>query len=138
MDETMFGHTMSLVRSSGTGNGGSAAGIRQSSAAVWQSPDTSPVGPTRTAGPGVPLVAFHRIPGVPPVAITRLPDDVPAGNGLPGGGPHAHDFLVLFYVHRADGVVVIDGRRWTVADGDVFVIAPGQVVSVTDPHEQVV
>jgi AraC-like DNA-binding protein len=78
------------------------------------------------------------MPGVPPVAITRLPEDVPAGAGLPGGGPHAHDFLVLFYVHRADGMVLIDGRPWTVTDGHVFVIAPGQVVSVTDPHQQVV
>ena len=78
------------------------------------------------------------MPGVPPVAITRLPDDVPASSGLPGGGPHAHDFLVLFYVHRADGTVLIDGRPWTVTDGHVFVIAPGQVVSVTDPHHQVV
>jgi AraC family transcriptional regulator, transcriptional activator of pobA len=78
------------------------------------------------------------MPGVPPVAITRLPDDVPGGDDLPGGGPHAHDFLVLIYAHRADGTVLIDGRPWSVTDGHVFVIGTGQVVSVTDPHQQVV
>jgi AraC family transcriptional regulator, transcriptional activator of pobA len=138
VDKTMFGSTMSLVRGGGTGNGGSVGDIRRSLAPAWRLAGTSPAGQAGSAAPGVPLVAFRRVPGVPPVAITRLPDDVPAGNGLPGGGPHAHDFLVLFYVHRADGMVLIDGRPWTVADGHVFVIAPGQVVSVTDPHEQVV
>ena len=61
------------------------------------------------------------------VAINRLPDDVPAGNALPGGGPHAHDFLVLFYVHRADGTVLIDGRPWTVTDSS----SRGRCVALT-------
>jgi AraC family transcriptional regulator, transcriptional activator of pobA len=78
------------------------------------------------------------MPGIPPVAITRLPVDVPGGSGLPGGGTHAHDFLVLFYAHRADGMVAIDGRPWKLTDGHVFVIAPGQVVSLTDPDHRVV
>ena len=138
MDATMFGRTMSVVREPGTGNGISLGGIRQSSAQDRPPLGTSPAGPAGPAAPVAPLVAFHRMPGVPPVAITRLPDDVPAGSGLPGGGPHAHDFLVLLYVHRADGMVLIDGRPWTVTDGHVFVIAPGQVVSVTDQHRQVV
>ncbi|GIE99702.1 hypothetical protein Ari01nite_71670 [Paractinoplanes rishiriensis] len=48
--------------------------------------------------------------------------------------PHAHDFLVLFYAHRADGRPVrIDGRDWPVAEGDLFVITPGQVVSAPQP-----
>jgi AraC-like DNA-binding protein len=45
---------------------------------------------------------------------------------------------VLFYAHRAAGTVRIDGRLWTVRDGDLFVIAPGQVVSFIHPHEDVV
>jgi AraC family transcriptional activator of pobA len=78
------------------------------------------------------------MPGNPPVAITHLPVDVPGGSGLPGGGTHAHDFLVLFYAHRADGMVTIDGRPWQLADGHVFVIAPGQVISLTAPDHRVV
>jgi AraC-like DNA-binding protein len=121
----MFGRTMSVMRDRVANNGRSVGRIRQSSVISSSS--------------GVaPLVPFRRLPGIPPVAITRLPDDAPAHSGLPGAGPHAHDFLVLFYAHRADGTVVIDGRPWTVADGHIFVIAPGQVVALTDPHHQVV
>ncbi|MEV6303241.1 AraC family transcriptional regulator [Actinoplanes sp. NPDC051861] len=46
---------------------------------------------------------------------------------------HAHEFLVVFYAHRADSRVELDGRTWTVNDGDLFVIAPGQVVRFTGP-----
>ena len=134
----MFGHRMSLVRSSSTSNGRSSGDIRQSSVAARRPFGTSPAGPAGAGASGVPLITFHRLPGVPPVAITRLPDDVREGRGLPGGGPHVHDFLVLFYVHRANGTVLIDGRPWAVTDGHVFVIAPGRVVAVTDPHRQVV
>jgi hypothetical protein len=40
---------------------------------------------------------------------------------------------VVLYARRADGHLVVDGRTWAVADGDVFVIAPGQVVSSVGP-----
>ncbi|GIF42505.1 AraC family transcriptional regulator [Actinoplanes xinjiangensis] len=72
----------------------------------------------------VPLVGFPRQPGHPSIAVARLP-------GHPvHGGSHAHDFLVLFYAHRAQVTVTIDDRPWTVSDGDLFVLAPGQVVAV--------
>lgn len=87
-------------------------------------------------GDGVPVVAFGHVPGIAPIAVARLPDDSPAVDA-PVSGPHAHDFLTLFYAHRADGTIVIDGRAWTVAGGDLFVIAPGQVVSFVGPHETV-
>ncbi|MET1005597.1 MAG: AraC family ligand binding domain-containing protein, partial [Propionibacteriaceae bacterium] len=47
-------------------------------------------------------------------------------------GVHTHDFLVLLYAHRAAGTMLIDGRSWTVSDGDLFVIAPGQAVVPND------
>jgi AraC family transcriptional activator of pobA len=100
---------LSVIRSQRTGNGGSAGLMRQS------------------------LVGFQHIPGSPPVVVVRLPGPVP---GNPPPHAHAHDFLVLLFAHRADGVVDIDGRSWTVGDGDLFVIAPGQVVSLLgDEHE---
>ncbi|HET6532388.1 MAG TPA: AraC family transcriptional regulator [Actinoplanes sp.] len=92
----------------------------------------------RRSSARAPLVSFRRTPGVPAVTISRLPGDVPAGSGRPEDGSHSHDFLVLFYAHRAGGTVVIDGRPWTVADGHVFVIAPGQVVALTASHRHVV
>jgi AraC family transcriptional activator of pobA len=71
----------------------------------------------------VPLIGFGYRPGVPSVAVARLP----AHPVYPGA--HAHDFLVLFYAHAAAGTVSIDDRPWQVSDGDLFVLAPGQVVS---------
>jgi AraC-like DNA-binding protein len=68
------------------------------------------------------------------VAVRR----VPGGFEAAAGRTHAHDFLVVFYAHRADGRIVLDGRTWTVSDGDVFVIAPGQMVSFLSPHDRIV
>jgi AraC family transcriptional activator of pobA len=82
-------------------------------------------------------IPFRRLPGIPPVAVTRLAGDPPAAAEIPAGG-HAHDFLLLFYAHRAHGTVVIDGRSWALADGQVFVISPGQVVSPADPAHRTV
>jgi len=84
----------------------------------------------------VPVVGYGHRPGVAPVAVAHLPEDNPAGNP-PTIGAHAHDFLVLCYAHRAAGRLVLDGRTWQVTDGDLFVIAPGQVVSFTGSHETV-
>ncbi|MBW6435824.1 AraC family transcriptional regulator [Actinoplanes hulinensis] len=73
----------------------------------------------------VPLVGFPHQAGQPPVAVIRLPrHDVPVT-------AHAHDFLTLFYANAAADDVVIDGRRFTVAPGDLFVLAPGQVIAFT-------
>ncbi len=80
------------------------------------------------------LVGFRRIPGMPPVAVERMSGPVPG----PPAFAHAHDFLVLFYAHRAHGALDIDDRTWTIADGDLFVIAPGQVVSMRAPDRAVI
>ncbi|MEU4423238.1 AraC family transcriptional regulator [Actinoplanes sp. NPDC024001] len=79
------------------------------------------------------VVGWDSSPGGPPVAVSRVPAELRAV-----GHTHAHDFLVIFYAHRADGRIELDGRTWTMSDGDVFVIAPGQVVSFTTPHNQIV
>ncbi|MEV6490745.1 AraC family transcriptional regulator, partial [Actinoplanes sp. NPDC051633] len=79
----------------------------------------------------MPVVAFSHLPGLPSIAATALPAPGPSEIGA-----HAHEFLTLFYAHRADDTMVIDGRPWAVADGDLFVIGPGQVVSI-DSHETV-
>ncbi len=92
-------------------NGASVAPIRQSS---------------------VDAVPFIRTPGVPAVAIAHVPAHVLEVH------EHTHDFLVLFYAHRAAGTVLIDGRSWPVSVGDLFVITIGQVVSFVGEPEQIV
>ncbi|MEV4349810.1 AraC family transcriptional regulator [Actinoplanes sp. NPDC049596] len=91
----------------------------------------------RTTG-GVPVAAFDQRPGVTPVAVSRLPDHPLTPQPLPGPQTHTHDFLVLLYAHRAGGSFLIDDRRWTAADGDLFVIAPGQVLSFPEPADRIV
>jgi AraC-like DNA-binding protein len=82
------------------------------------------------------VVSFGLLPGVDPVAVFHLPDGAPVRHPRVSG-PHAHDFLVMLYAHRAAGTLVLDERTWAVTDGDLFVIAPGQVVSFTGPHDTV-
>jgi AraC family transcriptional activator of pobA len=83
----------------------------------------------RRTAEGVPVAVFQRTPGIPPVAVSHLPDQPLTPSVLPGPQTHTHDFLVLFYAHRASGTFLIDDRKWSVTDGDLFVIAPGQVLS---------
>jgi AraC family transcriptional activator of pobA len=89
-------------------------------------PDVSgdSAGPMRQSS--VPLVGFDHRPGTPRISAERLP-----GHPL-YAGRHAHDFIVLFYAHHAHGSALIDDRPWTVADGDLFVVAPGQIVAFDD------
>ncbi len=85
---------------------------------------------------GVPVAVYRRTPGTPPVAVAHLPDVPLTPQPLPDPQTHTHDFLVLFYAHRASGRFLIDDREWSVTDGDLFVIAPGQVLSFpTDTAE---
>ena len=118
-DQTKFGRTISVMPVQEPDNGGSVEGMRQSSVTGWLG----------TQVRGAPVAGFRRAPGVPPVAVARLPDQRVLPGSLPADRAHAHDFLVLFYAHRADGTVRIDGRTWSVTDGDLFVIAPGQIVA---------
>ncbi|MFC7546978.1 helix-turn-helix domain-containing protein [Plantactinospora sp. GCM10030261] len=101
--------------------------MRQTS--VWA---PRPVGVT---GQGVPVIGFEHAPGTAPVAVARVRERLPV---LGADGTHTHEFLVLFYVLRGHGRLLIDGRTWTVTRGDLFVIAPGQVLSFHDPHDKVV
>jgi AraC family transcriptional activator of pobA len=52
--------------------------------------------------------------------------------GLPQTHSHSHDFLVLAYFERGGGSMWLGEREWRVEAGDVYVIAPGEVVRVGD------
>jgi AraC family transcriptional activator of pobA len=72
----------------------------------------------------VPLYAYNRVPGVPPVGVLRSP----AAVRFVHPHRHAHDFLVLVHVVQGGGSLRVDGRDWPLEAGDVFVVAPGEVV----------
>ncbi|NEK59923.1 AraC family transcriptional regulator [Geodermatophilus sabuli] len=83
---------------------------------------------------GVPVYGYARPAGAAPVAVSRFDGGSGPVTGR-AGRPHAHDFLVLGYVERGTGSIRLDGRSWDFTAGDVFVVAPGEVVDAewSDP-----
>jgi AraC family transcriptional regulator, transcriptional activator of pobA len=75
------------------------------------------------------VYGYERLPGVPPVSVARL--DQRALKHEPQG-EHAHDFLLLAYYERGGGSFRIGERQWPVHAGDVYLVAPGEIVSVVD------
>ena len=89
------------------------------------------LGTTRMLGrrnDGPPVYTYEAVPGVPPVSTMRL------GRSLSEvqPGAHSHDFLVLAYVERGGGSMWLEAREWQIEAGDVYLIAPGEVVEAGD------
>ena len=76
-----------------------------------------------------PTYALAPAPGELPVAAWRF--DGGLAHTLPRA-QHAHEFPVLAYFEAAGGELTVDGRRWPIRQGDLFVIAPGEVVGRVD------
>jgi AraC family transcriptional regulator, transcriptional activator of pobA len=78
-------------------------------------------------GDGPAVYTYEAVPGVPPVSTIRF-------GRLPPGEPprhaHSHDFLVLAYIERGSGSMWLGDREWQIEAGDVYVIAPGEIVGV--------
>lgn len=77
----------------------------------------------------VPVYRYARAPGVPPVRVLRST----AAGHVPAH-PHAHEFVVLIHVWAGSGSVHVDGRDWRLEPGDLFVVAPGDVVAPSASH----
>ena len=89
------------------------------------------MGTTRMLGrrnDGPPVYTYEAVPGVPPVSTMRLG----RGSSEVRPGAHSHDFLVLAYVERGGGSMWLGNREWQIEAGDVFLIAPGEVVGADD------
>src|SRR5215203_294709 len=92
------------------------------------------LGTTRMLGSrrdGPPVYTYDMVPGVPPVSVIRLGRELSPG-GLPQGHTHSHDFIVLAYFERGGGSMWLGDKEWQIAAGDVYLIAPGEVVGVGD------
>src|SRR3954469_9939377 len=76
---------------------------------------------------GAPVYGYAREAGAPPVTVSRF-EGAQGHGGLPAR-PHAHDFLVLGFVERGTGRLRVDARTWEAVAGDLFVVAPGEVVA---------
>jgi AraC-like DNA-binding protein len=84
-------------------------------------------------GEAPPIYTYDVVPGVPSVSTLRLGRALAAGMvppGLPPMHAHAHDFLVLTFFERGGGSIRLGDRQWRVEAGDVYLVAPGEVVGV--------
>ncbi|HKC28706.1 MAG TPA: AraC family transcriptional regulator [Jatrophihabitans sp.] len=75
-----------------------------------------------------PVYAYDHKPGEPPVSTFRL--DRRSLHGIGPGHAHSHDFLVLAYFQRGGGSLRLGDRDWPVRAGDLYVIAPGEIVGI--------
>ena len=94
-----------------------------------------PAATTRLTGrriDGAPVYEYVRTPGAPPLSVQRLSTDQPPTAGDNSDHAHAHDFLVLAYFERGAGSFRLGNREWPLRTGDAFVIAPGEVVRLSD------
>jgi AraC family transcriptional regulator, transcriptional activator of pobA len=78
---------------------------------------------------GPPVYTYEMVPGVPPVSAIRLGQESSPGGLPPGAHSHSHDFLVLtFHLERDGGSLRLGDRKWQIEAGDVYLIAPGEIV----------
>src|ERR1044071_694092 len=73
-------------------------------------------------------------PGELPMAAWRLNHDVRLASTFE---EHAHDFPGIAYFETAGGVLRTGRQEWSVREGDLFVIAPGDVrrhITAADLH----
>ena len=78
---------------------------------------------------GLPVYTYETVPGVPPVSTMRLGQEPSPGGLPPGAHSHSHDFLVLtFHLERDGGSLQLGDREWQIEAGDVYLIAPGEIV----------
>src|ERR1700754_333190 len=75
---------------------------------------------------GIPVYRYVVDPAVPPVSVIRFTDE--ALRNIPGHS-HVHDFPALVYFEREGGPVRAGQRQWPVQAGDLYLVAPGVVVT---------
>jgi AraC family transcriptional regulator, transcriptional activator of pobA len=80
---------------------------------------------------GAPVYEYVRTPGAPPVSVMRFSSaQLPVAHATRDHA-HAHDFLVLAYFDDGAGSFRLGERHWPLNTGDAFVIAPGEVVRLS-------
>ncbi len=91
----------------------------------WLQWDDSTVRTTRTAQAGTPTYSMTPAPGELPVATWRLEHGWEAGGSFE---EHTHDFPGLAYFETTGGLLRTGRRVWPIEAGDLFVIAPGDLM----------
>lgn len=88
-----------------------------------------PTRPLDRRNDGPPVYTYITVPGVLPLGIRRLGHEPIADDPE---SAHAHDFLLLGYFETGGGSLRIADRAWVVEPGDLYLIAPGEVVGTDE------
>ena len=83
---------------------------------------------TRIRPDGVPVYGYEPRPGVPPVGTVTLRHALD-GSELPPAS-HTHEFFLVVYFEGEGGALRVGSQDWPVAAGDLFLVAPGDVVGI--------
>lgn len=75
---------------------------------------------------GTPVISYTVVPGVPAISVMKIDRTVTAE--LEDDHAHAHDFPLLCYFERGGGSLRNGNQEWTVETGDVYIVAPGEIV----------
>lgn len=83
----------------------------------------------RTRVDGLAVYGYEHSPGTPLVGCIELADALDVAD-IPTAAAHAHDFFVIVYFERGGGTLRYGWRDWPVAAGEVYLVAPGDVVGI--------
>jgi AraC family transcriptional activator of pobA len=89
--------------------------------------------PTRMVGTpadGPPYYTYELAPGVPPITVEEF--TAATLREVVARHHHAHDFVILVYFDRGGGSLWLAGTTWSIDDGDLFLIAPHEVIGTDD------
>ncbi len=79
------------------------------------------------------MFTYVAAPRSPNIGVRRLdPEEVDDERET----AHTHDFLVIAYYERGGGRIRVANRQWTVESGDVYIVAPGEVVAASPGDER--
>ena len=94
----------------------------------WPGADAARVVGRRPNSP--PVYTYAMTAGVPPLGVVRI-----ARGSLAGADPshaHSHDFLAIAYFEHGGGSLRLGNQQWPIHAGDVYVVAPGEVMGFGD------
>lgn len=83
-----------------------------------------------TGSGGAPVYTYARSPGVPAVSVIRI--DRGSLAGVDPQHAHSHDFLTITYFESGGGSLRIGRQQWPIRSGDVYLVAPGEVMGFGD------
>lgn len=95
---------------------------------AWPGTDTAKAVSRRVDG--APVYTYRPRPGAPAVSVVRV--ERGALGMASADHAHSHDFLLVAYFERGGAGLRLGSHQWQIRDGDVYLVAPGEVIGLGD------